>query len=1237
MDQRIFSVNSTIEYDGNTFTLTKELGAGIYARAFLATVSGSSSETGETLVLKGLREEHISRKGVESASSNRFGKEYELLGLLHGQGAHVPKPVHDGRKHQHPFFTMTLAKGKNSGALAIEGSRYGFPEKVAIALAIPFLKTLKLAHSNKIGYRDWDETNIFVDCEGLPKTHPGTNDADGRALEAFDATKRLVDSPNAVTIIDWNVVSNTSADPESAAGDLRRFFSVWFQFLSGTPVPSPLPTNAETFLRLPELHHLSEWIRIVLARGLHVTPNHFQTVDTVLDEFTKGLGEWSKLIEKVAVGGDAERTQDRRRRSQIGRTRHELLKSEVPPALTAEAVEVADQSERIRVLRKILESVSAEPMGNDQLVKMKVELEDLEPALDTLTSSQTDRDRLRGVWAASWLLVDELQKLPLTGTPGTRTAGLRVAKVLLAHLNNNERTDTLESPVTPVTQYSGINSLESTIAFKSEVDKFKSISRTLALASAEIGTNQTHFNAFMDLVKAVSQYRKTGGTRGILWLESYFASVSTLTEARILIGEYNSLHESLSAITKYKKSAEAVRAKAASVGGTFDTQEFVDEVRKIYLGVSSIVHQDHKFRFLCLHRHYLCDISLSYYKYLLHRQNQLEEEVLVRVQELGSERRKVEESVTATELFKRVEAGLKVLSKSELKKTSPENEEAMPLDDGRPLISDLASAIVKLKKLGKATDQIEQKISDYLTSFGTTPWNDPAWDQFDYLSGEMARALGWELPATTSVRQALETQMAGLLSHEERAVRSHLPPLRPAEGPKAVATRLLALQRRRGHLQLLRSTLAGAPSVVATKRDEAITKAGSLSAEVEQAITAATDHRKRQQALLERWTSAGTDQGAQDVVLEDATRTGVAFFDEPDQIPRVVLQTRRNARQKTVTISVEFGVDAVQAQARADAARQLLRSWPLGASAASLKDDLKKAAAPLAGAGSLQLAGELRTLSDNPQRLSNVEQALEHLCELLGNSTEGKAQTWNDALAQAESVTGAHWFLAYHPVVRKARTELLRTGLAKGLEWGKTWLQDWSGTAEERMQRVLTDLSRLASVSDDPDAESGSVKKLQGDWDNVLRLRHGLETECQDLFDRVVANSDNWNTIRNASREILSLSKKCPPDYSRDLEARLTVILGTINRLPAPTLVTESLVSATMSRATPLTGKEKADRYRAYVEEIRQFARDHLARIKTNTRVSDGTRRAWEWLRDNPEEEWLAQYAKRVLELNGNF
>jgi hypothetical protein len=56
-----------------------------------------------------------------------------------------------------------------------------------------------------------------------------------------------------------------------------------------------------------------------------------------------------------------------------------------------------------------------------------------------------------------------------------------------------------------------------------------------------------------------------------------------------------------------------------------------------------------------------------------------------------------------------------------------------------------------------------------------------------------------------------------------------------------------------------------------------------------------------------------------------------------------------------------------------------------------------------------------------------------------------------------------------------------------------------------------------------------------------------------------------------------------------------------------------------------------------YIEEIRQFARDHLARIKTDTRVTDHDRKAWEWLADNPEEEWLAQYAKRVLGVIGKF
>ena len=618
-----------------------------------------------------------------------------------------------------------------------------------------------------------------------------------------------------------------------------------------------------------------------------------------------------------------------------------------------------------------------------------------------------------------------------------------------------------------------------------------------------------------------------------------------------------------------------------------------------------------------------------------------------RITRLREEARKVEEarrelqsvennSRKSSEALRIIEAGLRALILRTSTDASSGASDEIPLAEWRTRIWGLASAIATLKHLGEPTDQFERPISEYLSAFTTKPLDAPAWDQFDYLSGEMARALGWELPATTSVRQALETRMQQLVTAEERAVRPQLTPVGPAEGPKAVATRLLALQRRRGHLQQLRSTLAGAPSVVAKKRDQTIKFAATRLAEVEQAITAATGHRKRQQALWERWTSASTDPAVQDAVLEEADRDGVAFFDDPDQTPGTVLQERANSRQEA-PMSLEFGVDAVSAKARAHASQRLRGYWPLRASADTLQDDLKGIAVRVAASGKVVLVGELRDLANDSARLRTVKTALSSLEILVEKSKNGNVNPWTGALDHTERVTGAYWFLAYHPVVRKSITELLKTGLVHGLGWGRQWLQDWTGTAEERMKRVLTDLSRLASVADDPEAESGSVKKLQGEWDNVLRLRHGLESECQDLFDRVVTNSDNWNTIRSAEREIATLSKKCATDYSRDLEARLTVILGTTNRLAAPTLVTESLVSATMSRATPLTGKEKADRYRAYVEEIRQFARDHLARIKTNTRVSDGTRRAWEWLRDNPEEEWLAQYAKRVLELKGNF
>ena len=169
---------------GTSYSVGKQLGSGTIARTFLARRSDetSSAATDADVVLKVLLDEHRHARDMRK----RLHAEYELLSQLRGPDpqsplAHIPAAVDlSVEDAPMPWFVMSKARGLPASQLARQGNRFGFPEEVAVAIAVPVLRTFNRAHELGYSYSDWDLSSVFVD-DDPPVPETGSRYEIGRA------------------------------------------------------------------------------------------------------------------------------------------------------------------------------------------------------------------------------------------------------------------------------------------------------------------------------------------------------------------------------------------------------------------------------------------------------------------------------------------------------------------------------------------------------------------------------------------------------------------------------------------------------------------------------------------------------------------------------------------------------------------------------------------------------------------------------------------------------------------------------------------------------------------------------------------------------------------------------------------------------------------------------------------------------------------------------------------------
>lgn len=285
---RIEECHTLTSRGGTNYKVGKQLGSGTIARTFLATriAETPSAATDADVVLKVLLDEHRYAPDMRK----RLHAEYELLIQLRGPEpqrslAYVPVPLDlSGDDAPMPWFVMSKARGLPASQLARRGNRFGFPEEVAVAIAVPVLRTFNRAHELGYSYSDWDLSSVFVDDDPpVPQTGSGYHPNSFNGEQWLNGRER-------VTVIDWNVVHPLPNDPEAKAAqvrdDIRQFFAVWHRLLSGVALVPDVTRDFDTFVDRPELKdELSYWIRVTLARGLGRLPQTFDDFGKVEEEF----------------------------------------------------------------------------------------------------------------------------------------------------------------------------------------------------------------------------------------------------------------------------------------------------------------------------------------------------------------------------------------------------------------------------------------------------------------------------------------------------------------------------------------------------------------------------------------------------------------------------------------------------------------------------------------------------------------------------------------------------------------------------------------------------------------------------------------------------------------------------------------------------------------------------------------------------------------------------------------
>src|SRR3954452_7864465 len=151
---------SQIEPAGSTgpFTIRQLLSdRGATARVFLA-----EDANGRQVVVKALRREHWRDDDMRG----RFAREYDVLRRLRTQGGHVPEALHlELQPDQPPYLVLSLARGKTLFEHTVQQPLGYLPEPLGLALALPFLDTLAIAHRGIISYTDWMLSEVFWDGE----------------------------------------------------------------------------------------------------------------------------------------------------------------------------------------------------------------------------------------------------------------------------------------------------------------------------------------------------------------------------------------------------------------------------------------------------------------------------------------------------------------------------------------------------------------------------------------------------------------------------------------------------------------------------------------------------------------------------------------------------------------------------------------------------------------------------------------------------------------------------------------------------------------------------------------------------------------------------------------------------------------------------------------------------------------------------------------------------------------